>query len=209
MYITDFAVSGLDPLKHAYELEKFLRIAFSHDAVAGISLGDLWDKGTEGGAGIYTASKQPKPAAAKLDQLWKEEWTTRISEDMNSAGTLEFDGFFGTYQYELRSGDRVCAGEIDLLEPEGGVLRDTWRPHNPSQRFSVRCEWKGHVHIPVWATPAIIAFIMVGCLLGCWRKSKESMAAKAEAKRAGIEMGGAPMRSHRGGGQRVRTIVST
>ena len=44
VYITDFSIANLDPAKHAYELEKFLRIAFSHEAVAGITLGDLWDK---------------------------------------------------------------------------------------------------------------------------------------------------------------------
>merc|ERR1711998_48707 len=46
VYITEFSLSGLDPAKHAYEMEKFLRIAFSHDAVAGITMGDLWDTGS-------------------------------------------------------------------------------------------------------------------------------------------------------------------
>ena len=78
VYITEFAISGLDPAKHAYELEKFLRIAFSHDAVAGIMLGDLWDRSAGGhgsvqsSSGLYAANKQPKPAAARLDHLWKE-----------------------------------------------------------------------------------------------------------------------------------------
>ena len=60
VYITEFSISGLDPAKHAYELEKFLRIAFSHDAVAGITMGDLWDKGSSRPySGIYAANKQP------------------------------------------------------------------------------------------------------------------------------------------------------
>ena len=79
VYITDFAIANLDPAKHAYELEKFLRIAFSHPAVAGITLGDLWDKANPWpSSGLYTTSKQPKPAATKLEQLWTSEWSTSI-----------------------------------------------------------------------------------------------------------------------------------
>ena len=118
MYITDFSISGLDPAKHAYELEKFLRIAFSHDAVAGITMGDLWDKGsTRQNSGLYAANKQPKPAATKLDKLWREEWHTEINEAMdNNGGVLDFEGFYGTYQYQLMAGDQVCTGVIELFE---------------------------------------------------------------------------------------------
>ena len=117
VYITEFSISGLDPAKHAYELEKFLRIAFSHDAVAGITMGDLWDKGSSRPySGIYAANKQPKPAAAKLDKLWREEWHTEINERMHSDGTLDFEGFYGTYQYQLMAGDQVCTGVIELNE---------------------------------------------------------------------------------------------
>ena len=117
VYITEFSISGLDPAKHAYEMEKFLRIAFSHDAVAGITMADLWDKGSSRqNSGIYAANKQPKPAAAKLDKLWREEWHTEINERMHSDGTLDFEGFYGTYQYQLMAGDQVCTGVIDLNE---------------------------------------------------------------------------------------------
>jgi hypothetical protein len=45
-------------LRHAYELEKFLRVAFSHPAVAGITLGDFWDKSAERkGSGLYAEDK--------------------------------------------------------------------------------------------------------------------------------------------------------
>ena len=53
--------------QHAYELEKFLRTAFSHRAVAGVTLSELWDKGaSHPGSGLYAANKQPKPAATKV-----------------------------------------------------------------------------------------------------------------------------------------------
>ena len=50
--------------RHAYELEKFLRVAFSHPAVAGITLGDFWDKSAERkGSGLYAEDKAPKHAS--------------------------------------------------------------------------------------------------------------------------------------------------
>ena len=241
VYITEFSISGLDPAKHAYELEKFLRIAFSHDAVAGITMGDLWDKGSShASSGLYAANKQAKPAAAKLDKLWREEWHTEINEAMHNDGTLDFEGFYGTYQYQLMAGDQVCTGVIELLEvvchfQHRAYARkhhhhyQTTRPHtfirplrrasrtvpsihptpprspppacsfgicrepcvamighwqepdlNPSwsfdkraQDFVIKCDFQGQVHIPVWATPATIALVFVGCLLGCWYKRRE------------------------------------
>ena len=44
VYITELSIRGLDPAKHAYEMEKMLRIAFSHDAIKGVYVGDLWDR---------------------------------------------------------------------------------------------------------------------------------------------------------------------
>ena len=35
-----------------------------------------------------------------------------------STGTLEFEGFYGKYRYELRSGTRECSGDIELLQTE-------------------------------------------------------------------------------------------
>eukprot|EP00965_Chrysotila_dentata_P023675 784616-Pleurochrysis_carterae.AAC.2 len=31
----------------------------------------------------------------------------------------------------------------------------------PSRTFVVSCDWEGHVHFPVWATPAMIALVSV------------------------------------------------
>ena len=30
-----------------------------------------------------------------------------------------------------------------------------------------RCDWEGHVHVPVWTTPAVLALVFVLCLWGC------------------------------------------
>ena len=41
------------------------------------------------------------------------------------------------------------------------------------QPYFVKCDWEGHVHVPVWATPALIALVFVACLLACFRKRRE------------------------------------
>lgn len=173
VYITDLTIANLDVAKHAYELEKFLRVTFSHPAVAGITLGDLWDKDNKHpGSGLYTASKQAKPAAERLEQLWTQEWTSVINENLHSTGTIEFEGFYGSYRYELRSGSRECIGDIELM-PDDNVERSGTSSHAAGHVHYIKCNWKGHVHVPVWATPAIIAFLFVGCLLGCHKKQLE------------------------------------
>jgi endo-1,4-beta-xylanase len=162
VYITQFQIRGLDPAKHAYELEKFLRIAFSHDCVAGISLGDLWDTSTSDpghSAGLYAANKQPKPAAAKMNRLWKEEWHTSESKAMGATGSLVFDGYYGTYDYSLSAGSQECSGTIELTPAEvfDFAPGSMWGQHGAeaeAQEFIIQCDWEGHVHIPVWATPA-------------------------------------------------------
>ena len=285
MYITEFAISGLDPAKHAYELEKFLRIAFSHDAVAGISFGDLWDRSagqvaasgarTPATSGLYAANKQAKPAAARLDHLWKEEWSTTVERTLSAEvtphtaytppawpprpayysarraddaphtmhagrrlrllsrcrpararglghlvctscaprvrlmfeprassdghtdgslslsmllckphlcmsggwqGTAEFDGFYGKYEYHLTSEEgKACTGVIELLpRPDDDMApKGEWGARGAAaeaQVFVVKCDWEGHVHVPVWTTPAALALLFVLCLWGCYRQ---------------------------------------
>ena len=186
VFITDFAIANLDPAKHAYELEKFLRIAFSHDAIEGITMGDLWDRSADpgesggGGApappansGLYAANKQAKPAAARLDRLWKEEWHTQVRKELGSEGSVDFDGYYGKYSYQLSSEDgKSCTGTIDLLPDPEELKHSDWRrgAEGEAQVFVVKCNWEGHVHIPVWTTPAALALMFVACLGWCWRQ---------------------------------------
>ena len=197
-------------------------------SVAGIVLGDLWDKSVAKGAvgsGLYAANKQAKPAAARLDRLWKEEWNTKVTKPMTSEGVVEFDGYYGEYTYELASADgktcaefrstdaaynlpesriisRVgvhafrCSGTIELLAREDDALapKGEWGARGAAaeaQTLVVRCDWEGHVHIPVWTTPAVLALIAVGCLIACWRQGTK-IQAKKSTRQLGRHM---PLRS--------------
>jgi len=182
VYITEFAISGLDPAKHAYELEKFLRIAFSHDCVAGITLGEVWDRSASAShqqaisSGLYAANKQAKPAAARLDHLWRTEWTSKVQKSLSSDGSIDFDGFYGKFSYRLISDDgKTCEGTVDLdaAADDEQAPKSEWGARGAAgeaQTLIIKCSWKGRVHIPVWATPATLALMFVLCLYGCWRQ---------------------------------------
>ena len=167
---------NVDPLKHAYELEKVLRVAFSHEAVASISLGDLWDAGNPlQGSGLFSADRRPKPAVAALERLWRDEWHTAASKPtMTSDGSIDLEGFYGTYSYELHSGARVCSGTVELRQLDtGGVSEhggDSGGEARPVQARLVDCRWPGHLHMPLWMSPVVVALVMIGCLLACFRK---------------------------------------
>ena len=124
-------------------------------------------------AGLYAANKQAKPAAARLDRLWKEEWKTDVQRELGSEGSVEFDGYYGSYSYQLSSEDgKSCTGSIDLLPDPEELKHSDWRrgAEGEAQVFVVKCNWEGHVHIPVWTTPAALALMFVGCLGWCWRQ---------------------------------------
>jgi hypothetical protein len=102
VFITELTISGLEPAQHAYEFEKLLRLAFSHDAVAGITIGELWDGEVQTadaaagrGPGLYLPNKAAKPAVERMDALWREEWSTKVARAMASGGVVDVDGFYG------------------------------------------------------------------------------------------------------------------
>lgn len=162
VYVTDLEIRGLDSAKHAYELEKFMRIAYSHDAVAGIFLGELWDDaaGNSKSSGLYAANKQPKPAAKKLTSLWTEEWHTEQKKKMGPATSVLIDGYYGVYDYSISSGEQECFGALELKPSRefDYTPGSTWAvpqgAEGEPQAVNILCKWKGHLHVPVWVTPA-------------------------------------------------------
>jgi hypothetical protein len=216
VYITEFAISNLEPAQHAYELEKFLRLAFSHEAVAGITLGDIWDASPEPApvardavrdaapatapperprsAGVYAANKQAKPAALRLDKLWKEEWSTELSKPMSSEGAVVFEGYYGEYEYSLTDAEgSVCSGKIELgpRADDAQAPKGEWGMRGAAadaQTIIVRCDWKGRMHIPVWTTPLLLALAALMCLVAL-RRQGDRLKVKAGGHLSGAQTG--------------------
>ena len=51
---------------------------------------------------------------ATLEKLFNEEWRTQYTHSLDSQGVLEVHGFYGDYDFELKSGDLSCRGQITL-----------------------------------------------------------------------------------------------
>lgn len=111
-------------------------------------------------------------------------WTTfRYASLATPRGRL-LCNHYGTYSYHLTAEDgKSCTGSIDLLQDPEEVKRHAswgWRgAEGEAQVFVVKCSWEGHVHIPVWTTPAFLALMAVGCLYACWRQKATLKTPKA------------------------------
>ena len=94
-----------------------------------------------------------------------------MTQPMGASGVLDFEGFHGLYEYTLSFGDLTCSGEIDLEKMSAEEYEKARRESSNGeviQPYFVKCDWEGHVHVPVWATPALIALVWL--LLACCRR---------------------------------------
>ena len=65
-----------------------------------------------------------------------------------------------------------CRGRIELPKPAEQV--DRWAEEPVFDLPPIKCpDFEGHLHVPLWITPALFALVFVGCLLGCFRKRRE------------------------------------
>merc|ERR1711865_759883 len=57
-------------------------------------------------------------------------------------------------------------------------------------------DFKGHMHVPLWITPALFAFVFVACLLGCFNKRRELVhSAPTAVTSMGSTHGSKPLRN--------------
>ena len=61
---------------------------------------------------------------------------------------MDFEGFYGEYEYELRSGDRRCTGSV-MLEKDPNE-QPVYYGEREGREIIIQCDWRGHVHIPVF-----------------------------------------------------------
>jgi GH35 family endo-1,4-beta-xylanase len=104
---------------------EFYTILFSHPAVEAITWWDLSDQGAwgEAAAGLLRKDMTPKPAYARLKQLIRGKWWTRIETRIPAAGRLTFRGFQGRYRVSAVVDGRPVQGFFDLVEPGQAPIR--------------------------------------------------------------------------------------
>jgi len=124
--ITEFDIGdntnglSLTQAQQASEVSKFLRTAFSHPAVVGITFWGFWDnRHWIPGGGFIDANKVPKIAADSIYNLWHNVWTTNVSGATSAGGVLGFRGFAGKYQVTVTSGATTI---IDTLNYNANSL---------------------------------------------------------------------------------------
>ena len=85
---------------------QFVRLCFGHPSVASINWWGLSDRNIWlPGGGLIDEEYRPKPIYEVLDRLINKEWRTRLSVPLDSAGSLSFRGFFGSYEIKLTTKD--------------------------------------------------------------------------------------------------------
>lgn len=100
--------------RQARETAEFYTVLFSHPAVEAITWWDFSDQGAWQGApaGFIRSDMTPKPVYDQLRKLIKGKWWTETRSATNGAGLARFRGFFGTYEVEVKVGDRILKGSF-------------------------------------------------------------------------------------------------
>jgi endo-1,4-beta-xylanase len=107
-------VSYLDEQTQADMTTKLLKFWFSHPAVKGVVLWGWWDGNIWiPNAGLYTADRRPKLAAAAVEELLQQDLSTSVTVEAPEAGWMQFTGFHGDYEYSfVNNAGRVKKGTV-------------------------------------------------------------------------------------------------
>lgn len=94
--------------KQAEFYEEFYTVAFGNPNVEAIIQWGLDDKRAWlPGIGLIDENNQPKPNYKILDRLINQKWRTNLELKINSRQEIEFRGFFGVYEIEVLSKDKI------------------------------------------------------------------------------------------------------
>jgi len=100
----------------AKRVSEFYTVLFSHPAVEAVTWWDFTDQGAwqQAPAGLVRSDMSPKPAYEQLHGLIKGKWWTKVETTTGSDGSANFEGFWGQYEIEAKSGDRRLTGTFSL-----------------------------------------------------------------------------------------------
>lgn len=116
IHITEITIPTLpnssDGAKAQAEVVRnFYRLWFSHPSVEAITWWNLVDETAAPGedkwrGGLLGRDFSEKPVWKVLHQLLLNDWRTRLSLKSGNASSIQFRGFFGTYEVTAQIGDR-------------------------------------------------------------------------------------------------------
>ena len=120
LQLTELDIDVKDEQRQAAFMRDILTIAFSHPAVSGIVMWQVWGQGAAHKV-LWRADWSIKPAGqAWLDQVFKAWWTDTAGTT-DRTGTLQVRGFLGDYEISARAGDQTRTLRATLAAGSGAV----------------------------------------------------------------------------------------
>jgi endo-1,4-beta-xylanase len=121
LQLTELDIDLKDERLQAEAMRDILEIAFSHPAVSGIVMWQVWGQGA-GAKTLWRTDWSIKPAG----QVWLDhvfnDWWTETTGAAGPDGRFSTRGFLGDYEITVRAGDRHATVKTQLTRG-GGPLR--------------------------------------------------------------------------------------
>lgn len=106
--ITEFTVEGADEQRKAADLERVLRICFSHPAVDGFWIWAMWEGATgKPSAALWKQDWTPTPSAEAYRRLVYGQWWTKAEATTDATGACSVRAFYGTHRIEAGDKEKV------------------------------------------------------------------------------------------------------
>lgn len=123
IWVTEYDVDVEDEELAAKFTRDFYTTLFSHPAVGGILMWGFWDGAHwHKNAPIFRKDWSLKPAGAAYRQLVQETFRTNASGKTDNAGVYSSRAFFGTYEVEVKRGDRRQVTRVELTSDSPAVV---------------------------------------------------------------------------------------
>ncbi len=111
--ISEFTVAIQDPDVRQQYTKDFMIAAFSHPKVSEFLFWGCTDNGVNK-VDIFKPDGQLGVMGKAYMDLVKNDWTTKVNTKTNSFGQVNFNGFYGTYTYKIKHGDKTYSGEFQV-----------------------------------------------------------------------------------------------
>lgn len=105
LHLTEFDIDVNDPQLHANYLRDVMTIAFSHPAVSGIIMWQIWGESVNDKT-LWNPDWTFKPAGEALLDLVYNQWWTDEAGVTDSKGTFSTRGFLGDYEISVQLADQ-------------------------------------------------------------------------------------------------------
>jgi hypothetical protein len=122
--ISSLEVTAQTEALQAERLEDLLVLFFSHPAVAGVCLGELWEAllPPPGKSALFRQGFVIKEAGKIVERYLRESWRTSVDAQSGADGWLTVPGFHGQYEAILRAEGTEETRTFSIPAPQGEAV---------------------------------------------------------------------------------------